>query len=583
MEITEFEKKRAANLIWNGAQDYSVDAGFRVYDADGRADIYWNSIIGAIHKNYEWKKLMLFYQTFDETFNQGLYENLFWIAMENGAYEREKIDRPVFPYLRECYAQERVKRIYMAYDEGGGEENRANAILRGHLYQALGQDSGLTDLVDRKLLAELEIGPELDTDQAIARIEHALRVYFGYHEPGEKGSRSDKLRMKLAPLVFWKKRGKMKFGEMGPVRALSFGYGEHVYEYGSEVRDQSHLSVSFSQYSAQTDEGLQQYITNYFGKSIYDRRTVGKMEKEYCVGNHQDVKLHITRGAGTAEMLEKGYAGQKRREALAQAEANEKAYREDLVRHRIAVEKLTARIRNSVMIHMDDQVVKSTTGMLDATRIWRGVELDDDRVFRKELKGDNGNITVDILLDASTSQLHRQEVVSAQGYMIAEALTKCGIPTRVYSFCSLNGYTIVNLYRDYGETGKNREIFRYFTTGANRDGMAIRLAAGMMKDNHADHRILIVLSDCKPNDVLKVRTSGGQYKDYAAQLGVEDTAAEVHAAKMKGINVLCVFTGNDEDLPSVRRIYGTGYGRIKSLDMFADTVGSMLQREIALT
>ena len=53
------------------------------------------------------------------------------------------------------------------------------------------------------------------------------------------------------------------------------------------------------------------------------------------------------------------------------------------------------------------------------------------------------------------SQLHRQETVAAQGYMIAQSLTNCGIPVRMYSFCSLNGYTIMNLYRDYQETDRN--------------------------------------------------------------------------------------------------------------------------------
>ena len=64
MEITEFEKKRAANLIWNSAHDYTIETGFRVYDADGKADVYWNSIVGAIHLHYDWKKLLAFYNTF---------------------------------------------------------------------------------------------------------------------------------------------------------------------------------------------------------------------------------------------------------------------------------------------------------------------------------------------------------------------------------------------------------------------------------------------------------------------------------------------------------------------------------------
>ena len=101
-----------------------------------------------------------------------------------------------------------------------------------------------------------------------------------------------------------------------------------------------------------------------------------------------------------------------------------------------------------------------------------------------------------------------------------------------------------------------------------------------LEENHADNKILIVLSDCTPNDMIKVRTGDGVYRDYAADMGVEDTAAEVHSARMKGIQVLCVFTGGDDSLSAVHRIYGADFARIKSLDMFAEAVGTMLQNRI---
>ena len=154
--------------------------------------------------------------------------------------------------------------------------------------------------------------------------------------------------------------------------------------------------------------------------------------------------------------------------------------------------------------------------------------------------------------------------------MIAESLTRCGIPVRVSAFCSLNGYTVINIFRDYAAEGDNRNIFRFFTAGANRDGLAIRLAAGMLRENTAQHRILIILSDDQPNDVLKVRTESGGYADYADETALSDTAEEVHKARMQGITVLNV----------ARKIYGRDFVRIRSLDMFADTVGSMLQEQI---
>ncbi len=576
MEITEFEKKRAANLIWNGAQDYTIRPGFRVYDREGKADVYWNSIVGAIHKHYDWAKLQLFYRSFNETVDQGLYENFFWLALENAAFEREKELRPVFPYLREQYAKRMLGQIFP-----GISESRADWILEGHLRHALGEDSGLPDLVDRKLLAELEIGADKDTDEIIDSLAATLARYFTYLESSKNKEKKESRAFSLAPLLFWKRAKKKTDEPLGPVRRLAFGYGEHTSEYGSAVLDQSHLSVAYASYTAQTDEGLREYITNYFGKSLYSKKDLDLLEKRCCEGSHADVHLHFTRGEYTPEMLAAGgYAGKMHARLIEQEKLNTAAYDKQAVHHRLALEKLTGRIRNSMMTHLDAQDIRSNAGSIDAGRIWRAVHLDDDRIFTKEIRGDNGNITVDLLLDASTSQIHRQETVAAQGYMIAEALTRCQIPVKVYSFCSMNGYMIVNLFRDYEERAKNREIFRYATTGANRDGLAVRLAADMLKQNTAEHRILIVLSDCKPNDVLKVRSMDGQYRDYVGDIGVEDTAAEVHRARLDGITVLCVFTGDDDDLPAVRRIYGRSFARIRSLDMFADTVGSLLQNEI---
>ena len=102
----------------------------------------------------------------------------------------------------------------------------------------------------------------------------------------------------------------------------------------------------------------------------------------------------------------------------------------------------------------------------------------------------------------------------------------------------------------------------------------------MLRENTAQHRILIILSDDQPNDVLKVRTESGGYADYADETALSDTAEEVHKARMQGITVLNVYTGPDKNLSAARKIYGRDFVRIRSLDMFADTVGSMLQEQI---
>lgn len=73
---------------------------------------------------------------------------------------------------------------------------------------------------------------------------------------------------------------------------------------------------------------------------------------------------------------------------------------------------------------------------------------------------------------------------------------------------------------------------------------------------------------------------GQSYVDYAGTLGIQNTAAEVRSLLRRDISVICVFTGDDEDVPSAHTIYGRDFARIRSLDQFADTVGTLIQNQI---
>ena len=53
-EVTETQQKRADNLIWNAAGSYGFRPDFKAYDSIGLADIYWNPIIGASRKYYDY-------------------------------------------------------------------------------------------------------------------------------------------------------------------------------------------------------------------------------------------------------------------------------------------------------------------------------------------------------------------------------------------------------------------------------------------------------------------------------------------------------------------------------------------------
>lgn len=147
----------------------------------------------------------------------------------------------------------------------------------------------------------------------------------------------------------------------------------------------------------------------------------------------------------------------------------------------------------------------------------------------------------------------------------------------------MTGYTVLRIFRDYDKPKDNRKIFEYVSNGCNRDGLAISAAHALMNKTRYEHKLLIILSDVKPNDVIKIPSkTGGANTPYENAAGVTDCALEVRRARADGIAVVCVFTGEDEDLPSAKLVYGRDFARLQSLDLFADTVGKLIQNQIKL-
>ena len=181
-------------------------------------------------------------------------------------------------------------------------------------------------------------------------------------------------------------------------------------------------------------------------------------------------------------------------------------------------------------------------------------------------------------INASHSQVNRTAKISSQAYIIAEALSRCRVPCRVMSFCSMSGFTILRLFNDYSASGDNSSIFDYYAEGCSRDGLAIRAAGNLVKQAPYEHKMLIVLSDVKPLDAAArirkdERDIGLPYDSIRA---LNDTAQEVRSLRAEGIAVLCIFTGEDENLPSAKMVYGQDLVRIRDFSTFADTVGKLI-------
>ena len=200
------------------------------------------------------------------------------------------------------------------------------------------------------------------------------------------------------------------------------------------------------------------------------------------------------------------------------------------------------------------------------------------------MKGDSSDFVVDVLIDASGSQRDRTSRVALQGYILSEALSQAGIPHSVFGFCSFWDYTVMHRFRDFDEGREaNSRIFEFYASANNRDGLAVRAAAAGLLKRDEENKILIVLSDGRPNDIVVNRPNSRNPRPYFGDYGTKDTAMEVRHLRNAGVSVLGVFTGEEGDLQAERRIFGKDFAYIRRIDNFSAVVGRYLKKQLEET
>lgn len=564
LEEESRQERRASNMIWNAARDHALKSEYMAYADDGEAEPYLNFVIGAVHRLYDYPTLDRLLGRLDELQDGEELTALTWLGLEKSSYVKELPSRPALEYMRRDYARARLSSARAVRDREETER-----IEYAHWQSAL---SGTPELSEReKLISEaIDFPPELDAAGIAERMEKLAAEYFG-RMPGQ------------APKKNWVLPAWMNFGmndaEGGFFSAIRKNEGLEGDESGRKKPVKRRGGLFGARPRGTPAERA--YMAECFGRSCLTPAEAAGAERRLCSGSHEGCYMLFTRGepAGTASGERDAMI--QRDTAKSQREKNREYYRKYRARNELTVNKLASGIRNTLLLKLEDDASRASSGVLRADRVWRGEYLGDDRIFEHVRRSDPGDLTVDVMLDASASQTFRQEQVSTQAYIIAEALTRCGIPVRIYSFCTLNGCTVIHIFRSYNESGKNEAVFDYCAAGWNRDGLALRAAGQLLEPSRADKKLLIILSDASPNDDMRVAgMTGLRDRSYRGRAGVEDTASEAAKLRGSGVSVICVYTGEEADMPNALRIYGRSLARIKSLDRFADTVGALIRNEI---
>lgn len=346
-----------------------------------------------------------------------------------------------------------------------------------------------------------------------------------------------------------------------------------------EMEEKRHKKKNITVVTPEMLEKAYTYVELNYGKTYLSEAEEKRINYLMCRGVHSDCSLYFTEG------ILKNPAKRNYQYEYAKRLRNKNIWlyhdKHRIVKRNISV--LTDTLRKSLVLRSETQTVLSDRGQIVPSRLWRIGRSRDAKLFEQELKGEASEFVVDVLIDASGSQMSRQGEVALQAYIISEALSNVEIPHRVMSFCTFWDYTILHRFREYDDPrSANENIFNYVTSSNNRDGLAIKTAGHGLLAREEEKKILIVLSDGKPYDVLVNRPNARNPKPYQGKEAISDTATEIRHLRNLEVSVLGVFAGEEKDLATEKKIFGKDFAYIRDIKNFSKIVGRYLTKQLEI-
>ena len=569
-------QRRAINQIWTACGDYRCEPQFLAMRSDGQPDLYMNCVIGLVHKWFGEDLPKKLFASWAGDAHQAMYDDLAWLALENAVYEKELPERPALAELRQAHAAAFFASEYQLSRQEWMAKNQLVYALQSARWKAvLGQKPPVLAPWEKGLSAALSCPGTLSGEALTDAIREAFRKYLRFDGTAHaKKPFTLHFGERWVPLLT-----KLFTTEMIRTDDLAIDRSAAAGENGM-VRASNALRAQLESGDRENED--RDYVQGCFGRSLYPPRELALIEQRLCTGNHLGCHLWFTRGETAQGKTMCADVQHLFDQAAEQAERNRADFLKNNDLYQSSILRLTEHIRNCMQVQQQPNAVSARQGHVDSQRIWRLPVLKDGKVFLRSEEENNPGFTVDLLLDGSASRLHCQETIAAQGYILARSLAACGIPVRVSSFCSLRGYTVVRILKDFSEKNAERKIFNYFAAGWNRDGLALRMAGKLLDTAPADRHLLILLTDASPDDSRKILPTGKVplSRSYDGEAGVQDTAEEVRALRQQGVRVAAVFMGENTSAPDARTIYGQDLVRIQRMDQLATAAGKLIQEEI---
>lgn len=348
-------------------------------------------------------------------------------------------------------------------------------------------------------------------------------------------------------------------------------------EVTQEIKEELPQKLKITVLPPEALEKSHTYVELNYGKTYLSPMEEKRMNYLMCRDIHGDCSLYFTEGIlknPAKRNYQYEYAKRLKDKNLFQ-------YYE---KHRVVkrnIAHLTEILKKSMVLRSEAVEVLSDIGTIVPSRLWRLGRTQEPYLFKRELKGEQTDFVVDVLIDASGSQRSRQADVALQAYIISEALSNVGIPFRVMSFCTFWDYTVLHRFREYDDDRKaNANIFEYITSSNNRDGLAVKAVGYGLLQREEEKKILIVLSDGRPYDVVVNRPNARNPQPYRGKYAIRDTGFEVRRLRNEGVSVLGVFAGEEKDLDTEKKIFGKDFAYIRNIDNFSKIVGRYLTKQL---
>jgi len=572
-------ENRIKNLLWTVSGDYKLNVKLDVesYQKSKYISLYDAIKQGAFSKYFDREAFGLYlvkkiYYGADE---QPL-ANLAQLAVDSAVYKKISRERKGVTEIRKKAFEDILDQSFASLAATYPGQVKM-AIMQAAVQENSYMQSRFQTAAD--LLAGLE--ESYDTMDIIRVVDQLYNQIVDAHFEKRKGTLEDVLAVTLDEL---KEFDWQDYLEEEALEQNLEDYMSRMTNAVTQMQEQEDASEEKKRIQTKTvlvDEEaaakMYSYIELNYGRSYLTELEQKRLNHSLCRGAHADCKLYYTDGI-LANMVKKNYQSEYARRSKSE---NLKVYGHHMRVSRRNIEILTDTLRRALIARNERDVVHSEYGSVVPKNLWKLGRTSDKKLFERELKKDNSEFVVHVLIDASGSQRRRQSLVALQGYIISEALSNVGLPHRVMGFCTFWDYTVMQRYRDYDDPREyNKRIFEFHSSSNNRDGLAIRAAAASLLERQEDNKVLIVLSDGRPNDIIVNRPSAKNPTPYGGDYAVRDTAAEVRKARAMGISVLGVFAGEEQDLLAERRIFGRDFAYIRNIMNFSNVVGTYLRRQL---